>query len=864
MADGNTMRLEITLEQEQAMETMRRFTQALRDAEEQAGRTSAAIDAIGTAADRAGSAGQTVGAALGRASGGLGLAGAVAGVAAVQFNTVATSIETTTVNLTNLTQKTTAAGSAAGNAATSVLAWVGAHAGFDAVIRMVDSYLEKLRAVDEAQRKLLEIKHGDDAGNLMTVMRNLSLNGSAGETTARKLIDDLTKRAPVSREGAAGSLAVTNAAGFDPRTGPGMAYAEALANAWGPMQLDDQTATQLARFASTAGVKSAEDMNRLLGQFRASFGASLSTSLSAYLRGDVAGAVPEITKGVDPTQAMAMFSALTSGRGTERAAGASERMIFDLVGSRVAKTRGYLADEAARLGVTSPVPVDTAEVLADGTDPEVQKIAGLRQQLDAARDGQAAAGHHLNDPGRHTATAAQRAERVKAYEEAQTRVAKLEREVDAATAKAVAAARTRANLAAYEKLPLMERVERVLVPAAQAAAGSPEARDAFAASVGSAPTADAAMLFASKQAEYQRVLAATRGATAEDTVRANRDFEATREAQYTRTQAAAAGIEVTRNPGAEYAARLAVVAAAKQLDNVQNSVYTSDSKTGYADRVKNLIGNESRQIADEAEKILRKEMAEAVAKYETGDHTPAQRAMTQQISGQVAELNRDLSGPAGLVTSSRSYNIGRVAEAFGTTRQSLLEAEVARLNSTNRPAPAGGYKTKFGVDRRTDYPNTAGGSATPAEVAAYRARVRAEMQTAADELHGFDTADEGQVREILSLMDMDAGKGDANGQMMSLYVAEQRFRGVVGGAKAPAPATGTGAATAPAGHAAHGPLGPPAPADLGQQHAAATVTNHYNTYHQNQYSSLNVGSMYVPGEVDVLDFADPLERAGYS
>ena len=280
-----SMRLHLEFETAEAVSNAQNAIRAMQELRDAAGEVSTAIDKIPTAAsaafqplERLGTAISTTGTNAGTAEKEVsGMGGAVV--------TLNTQINATQNNVVVLAENTNRVATASKSAWDNVLGWIGAYAGFQTVFTIIDDYLERMAKVEAAQAKLQGMRLGDDSENVLGVMRNLDLNGARGESQARDMITAVTALAPVTRAGAASAIAVSNSAGMDPRTSAGMEYAVEMAKAWTPMQLDQDTATQMARMAQAAGVKDAEGLKKFMAQTRAIFGVSLSTNMSDFMRG---------------------------------------------------------------------------------------------------------------------------------------------------------------------------------------------------------------------------------------------------------------------------------------------------------------------------------------------------------------------------------------------------------------------------------------------------------------------------------------------------------------------------------------------------------------------------------------------------
>ncbi len=450
----------------------------------------AARDADRSFSDAASSAG-ALGNAAGTAAPQIGQVGTQAGGAAGQINNYTTNVVNATTQTANFSQQSVTninnVSGATGGLMLGVQRWLGVYVGMNTVIKLYETLTDRIKAAIDAQKELAGERLGNDQ-KLEELIANLNLGsrGAGGQNIARRLRDDILKAVPASPEQAIDALEIANSTGQDPQTGKGMEVAQQIAWLMAREQVSKDTAMNMVRLMQSRGINTADGFKAEVAKADAQFVVSDSTDRNAFLKGLTNSVLPEVPKGADPDYASAMYAALLRSKDSEQQAASAAVQAWTLAQGTNKKGREFMAHEAARRGVTNVAPVTDdearASIMADDNSPakkEAERLARIAEEEKLAyvkglhrgkalspsqATRQAAA---LNDFDDEAAVRELSSVNAAAADHLQSLVN--ERKAMAAgirdkIAKAKTQLTSQRESEAYLRVPIQERMERVVIP----------------------------------------------------------------------------------------------------------------------------------------------------------------------------------------------------------------------------------------------------------------------------------------------------------------------------------------------------------------------------------------------------------------
>lgn len=584
-------------------------------------------------------------------------AGNIAGLGNA-MNTAGTATANATRNVAGLGSSLASTRTATNLLSSEVGSWIARYVGIEAIIRTYEQIATKAKEAAAAHRELAEMRM-DNAPLANELINNLP----AG--TTQQQVDSLTLRVMRdSRAGYAGAnnaLIATQSAGKDVLTPEGERYASVMARIQRMTDYDRPSMEAFGKFAQESGMDTAEGLEDLAGKMLAVQGVSQGSNPATFMKGALRASTDPMAKGVSPELPVSMYSALLTGKTTERDAAHAVRQIFTLAQGTNEKGRDFLASRARALGVTKITDEDVARHLPEA---EASRLADDERSL-SLRD----------QEGRSKArTPVDR-------EQHQISMREARRDFEARRMKVFSEAVTAAEREALSKVSLEQRLRDVVIPTFSTQ--DPAMRQEIVESTGGMFTRnDAAFNLSTPEAQERMGLAQRtwRGANRGELQTRLRNFDKTDQGIITGDKAdferqalegkvAQPGADVTMTSLLDRARNQYTLRAAKgdfetsaaeraSVEQLQSFVYNTESTN------LNKIGWEL--LEDDAIKF-------SIEMEQAGDS-----AGVREARNAIAAIRRQRASVANLDPATSGRNLQNAAAAFGTARHTIRQSSQTR------------------------------------------------------------------------------------------------------------------------------------------------------------------------------------------
>jgi hypothetical protein len=226
--------------------------------------------------------------------------------------------------------------------------------GFAAVEKILDSVKERLKDVKEATADLVADRVKADQ-SLRGVAFNLGLPSTqAGIDEARKIVEEISKGAPVAtEEQVGGAIAAGSNFGIDPRTPAGSSVITQVSRVAGLLELNRQSTADLVKYLGALGATSPDKANKELAQFLAAARATPIDKPDEFARAFIKATLPMRQGGASGAEAAGAFAAAAVGETSATRAATRAEQADAIIAGRDDKSRAALFERARSTGVLS-------------------------------------------------------------------------------------------------------------------------------------------------------------------------------------------------------------------------------------------------------------------------------------------------------------------------------------------------------------------------------------------------------------------------------------------------------------------------------------------------------------------------------